>query len=358
MAGLGQDGIGVMPHHCPGACQLPFKANSDRRHRIPRQRHRVTNWPAYEAGLRARGSLTVWFTYEAGLRARGSLTVWFTAEAVEAWKAEPRTTRGGQPRYSTLAITTALTLRAVFHLALRQTEGLIGSILALLGLDLAVPDHTTLSRRAETLEVPRPRCGGEPVHLLVDSTGLKLCGHGEWLAEKHGTRRRRSWKKLHLATDADTGHIVASELTDKDADDGSQTGPLLDRMDGPVTSFTGDGAYDRDDVYAAVAARHPDAAVIVPPRSSAVPSDMAEAAPTQRDQHLRVIAERGHMGWQRASGYNWRALVESDVARWKRVIGDGLRSQTDGRQATEVAIAADVLNRMLELGRPEYVRIA
>jgi hypothetical protein len=151
---------------------------------------------------------------------------------------------------------------------------------------------------------------------------------------------------------------VAAALTDKDADDGSQAGPLLDRTDGPVASFTGDGAYDRDDVYAEVAARHPDAAVVVPPRSSAVPSDTAETAPTQRDAHLRCIAERGRMGWQKAPGYNWRALVESDVARWKCVIGDGLRSRTDGRQATEVAIAAGVLNRMLELGRPEYVRIA
>jgi hypothetical protein len=321
---------------------LPFKALAARRHHIPKQKHRVTNWAEYDAGLRA----------------RGSLTVWFTPEAIEAWSAEPRTGRGGQPRYSSLAITTALTLRAVFRLALRQTEGLIGSILRLLGLDLAVPDHSTLSRRAETLEVPRPRCGGEPVHLLVDSTGLRLCGPGEWLMEKHGTKRRRAWKMLHLATDADTGHIVASVLTDKDADDGSQVGPLLDRVDGSVASFTGDGAYDRDNVYAEVAARHPDAVVVVPPRSSAVPSGTAKTAPTQRDAHLRCIAERGRMGWQRASGYNWRALVEADIARWKRVIGDGLRSQTDGRQATEVAIAADLLNRMLDLGRPEYVRIA
>src|ERR687894_3178654 len=139
---------------------MPLKANQDRRHRIPKQRHRVTNWPAYEAGLRA----------------RGSLTVWFTAEAIDAWRAEPRTARGGQPRYSALAITTALTLRAVFRLALRRTEGLIGSVLRLLGLDLAVPDHATLSRRAETLEVQRLRSSTEPVHLLVDSTGLKLCG--------------------------------------------------------------------------------------------------------------------------------------------------------------------------------------
>src|SRR5215211_7120665 len=321
---------------------MPFKSNADRRHRIPRQRHRVTNWPAYEAGLRA----------------RGSPTVWFTAEAVEAWRAEPRAGRGGQPRYSPLAIPTALTLRAVFRLALRQTEGLVASVLRLLGLDLAVPDHSTLSRRAETLEVARLRCGGAPVHLLVDSTGLPLCGAGEWLIEKHGTKRRRAWKMLHLATDADTGHIVASVLTDKDADDGLQVGPLLDRTDGSVASFTGDGAYDRDDVYAAVAARHPEAAVVVPPRANAVPSEAAEATPTQRDAHLRCIAECGRMGWQKASGYNWRALVEADIARWKCVIGGELRSRTDGRQATEVAIAANALNRMLDLGRPAYVRIA
>ena len=133
---------------------MPFKINAARRHHIPKQRHRVTNWPAYKAGLRA----------------RGSLTVWFTAEAVEAWRAEPRAGRGGQPRYSPLAITTALTPRAVFRLALRQTEGLIGSVLRLLGLDLPVPDHSTLSRRAETLAVARPRCGRAPVHLLVDSS--------------------------------------------------------------------------------------------------------------------------------------------------------------------------------------------
>jgi hypothetical protein len=136
---------------------VPFKAKAACRRHIPKQRHRVTNWAAYDAGLRA----------------RGSLTVWFTPEAIAAWAAAPRTTRGGQPSYSDLAITTALTLRAVFRLALRQTEGLIGSVLQLLGLDLPVPDHSTLSRRAETLRVPRPKAGSAPVHLLVDSTGLK-----------------------------------------------------------------------------------------------------------------------------------------------------------------------------------------
>ena len=125
-----------------------------------------------------------------------------------------------------------------------------------------------------------------------------------------------------------------------------------------MAALTGDGAYDRDDVYAQVGARHPEAAVIVPPRANAVPSAAAETAPTRRDAQLRCIAKRGHMGWQRASGYGWRALVESDISRWKRVVGEGLRFQTAGRQATEVAIATDMLNRMLDLGRPEYVRTA
>jgi hypothetical protein len=321
---------------------VPFKANAARRHRIPKQRHKVTNWAAYDAALRR----------------RGSLTVWFTEAAVAAWRAEPRTTPGGQPHYSALAIATALTLRAVFRLALRQTEGLIGSILHLLGLDLAVPDHTTLSRRAGTLEVPRPRPTGEPVHLLVDSTGLRLSGPGEWLLEKHGARRRRAWRKLHLAVNAETGRIEAVGLTDHATDDGSQAGSLLDQVAGPVASFTGDGAYDRGDVYGAVAERHPGAAVVVPPRRDAVPSAAAETAPTQRDRHLRLIAERGRMGWQKASGYNRRALAEAAISRYKRVIGGALRSRTDRRQATEVAIAVRVLNRMLELGRPESVRVA
>ena len=295
--------------------------------------------------------------YDAALRQRGSLTVWVTEEAVAAWRAEPRTTAGGQPWYSPLAILTALTLRAVFRFALRQTEGLIGSIIGLLGLALAVPDHSTLSRRAATLEVPRPRprSDGEPIHLLVDSTGLKLCGSGEWLLEKHGTKTRRSWRKLHIAVDADTGQIAAAALTTSDVDDASQVGALLDQVDGPIASFTADGAYDQDGVYGEVAARHPEVSVIVPPRSSAVPSDTAQTTPTMRDRHLQIMTERGRMTWQKASGYNWRALVKADISRFKQVIGDGLRSRSDGRRATEVAIAANVLNQMLELGRPEYV---
>jgi hypothetical protein len=244
----------------------------------------------------------------------------------------------------------------VFRLALRQTDGLIGSIIALHGLDLAVPHHSTLSRRAETLEVPQPWSSTRPIHLLVDSTGLRLCGPGEWLVDKHRSRTRRSWRKLHIGVDADTEQIAASTLTTNDVDDASQVGRLLDQVADPIASFTADGAYGQDGVYGEVAARHPDAAVIVPPRSSAVPSDAAETAPTRRDEHLRAIAERGRMGWQKVSGYNSRALVEAGISRFKRVIGGALRSRTDERRATEVAVAVGVLNRMLELGRPEYDR--
>ncbi len=310
-------------------------------------RHKVTNWPAYDASLRQ----------------RGSLTVWFTDEAVAAWAAEPCATRGGQPWYSPLAILTALTIRAVFRLAYRQAEGLLGSVIGLLGLALRVPDHTTLSRRAATLDMPQPRTGStgadsEPMHLLVDSTGLKLCGKGEWLLEKHGTATRRSWRTLHLGVDAGTGQIVASTLTTKDVDDASQVAPLLDQVAGPMASFTGDGAYDQDRVYASVAERHPTAAVVVPPRATAVPSDTAETAPTQRDRHLQLITEHGRMAWQRRSGYTKRARVEATMSRWKQVIGDELCAHTDERRATEVAVAVHALNRMLELGRPTYVRIA
>ena len=328
---------------------LPFKLNQDRRHHIPEQKRKVVNWREYDESLRR----------------RGSLTVWFSDAAIRAWKALPRPGRGGRPEYSDLAILTALTFKAVFRLAYRQTEGVIGSVISLLGLALAVPDHSTLCRRAETLEVPRPKphgagaAGGtEPLHLLVDSTGLKLIGAGEWLVEKHGTKRRRSWRKMHLGVDADTGRIVAVSLTERDEDDAAQIGPLLGHVAEPVASVTADSAYDRERVYAGVAERHPEAAVIVPPCSTAVPSATAETAPTRRDRHLRLIAEKGRMGWQKASGYNARARVEAAISRYKRVLGDGLRSRTERRRAVEVDVGVLALNRMLDLGRPNYVRVA
>ena len=158
--------------------------------------------------------------------------------------------------------------------------------------------------------------------------------------------------------DANTGQIVASVLTGPEADDSAQVGPLLDQLMGPIASFTGDGAYDQEGVYASVAARCPEAAIIVPPRSTAVPSQTAETEPTQRDQHLQLIATKGRMGWQKTSGYNKRARAEAMIGRYKPVVGDILRSRTDQRRMTEVTIAVSALNRMLEFGRPNSVRVS
>ena len=320
---------------------MPHKYNAERRHRIPKARYKVTNWRDYEAGLRQ----------------RGSLTIWFTEEAIAAWRAAPRTTPGGQARYSDLAVETALILRTVFHQPLRQTEGLVGSLLGLMGLDLPVPDHSTLSRRSRTLAVA-PQAASGPLHLLVDSTGVKLSGPGEWLVEKHGTQRRRAWRKLHLAVDAKTGTIVASTLTSKEVDDAAELGALLDQVDDPLAAVIADGAYDQDRVYDGVAEHSAEAAVIVPPRATAVLSPSADTDPTQRDCHIQAIAEQGRMGWQKTSGYNARAGAEGAMSRYKRIIGDTLRSHSRPAQEVETRIAVTVLNRMLDLGRPESVRAA
>ncbi|GAC1045955.1 hypothetical protein thsrh120_59600 [Rhizobium sp. No.120] len=200
---------------------MPFKPNASRRHRIGKMKFKVTNWAEYEAGLRR----------------RGSLMLWMTPEALSSWQAPKRTTRGGQPRYSDLAIETALTLGLVFGLRLRQTEGFLTSVLTLMGLDLAVPDHTTLSRRASKRRLPdRRRKHQAPGkgHVLIDSTGLEIYGAGQWLEEKHGAKSRRNWRKLRLALDADSGDIIAHVMTDQDAGDASQVEPLLDQIDMPI----------------------------------------------------------------------------------------------------------------------------
>ena len=321
---------------------MPFKHNAACRHRIPKQRHRVTNWPAYEAGLRR----------------RGDLTFWLDEAALAGWQAPRRTTPGGQPRYSDLAIELVLTLRLVFHLALRQAEAHSRSVLALLGLELAIPDHTTLSRRGRRFAGRQPRTVPHdgPVHLVLDSTGLQLFGQGEWDAEKHG-RRRRQWRKLHLGVDAGTGKIAAHVLSEGHADDAVQAPGLLGQVEGHIATVTADGAYDSDTVYQAAACRlEPPLDVVIPPRASAVPSTDDPAAQTPRDRHIQLIAERGRMAWQRATGYGRRSLVETTMSRYKHLIGPRLRARTLRGQQGEVAIAVAVLNRMIQTAKPVSVR--
>jgi hypothetical protein len=319
---------------------MPYKFNESRRHKIPKARYRVTNWPEYDAALMR----------------RGSLTLWFTEEAVEAWHAPVTGERGGQPVYSALAIETGLALRLVFHQPLRQTEGLLRSIAAVLHVDIRIPDHTTLSRRSGGLMIlPNRVDRDEPLHLVVDSTGLKIYGEGEWLDQKHGVRSRRRWRKLHVGIDADKHEIVASELTPDDVGDVSQVPELLDQIDAPIASMTADGAYDSAAVYHAVAERDPEAAIIIPPRCTAVTD---ETATTQRNGHLATIAKHGRMSWQRISGYNRRSLAETGVYRYKTIIGRRLRARTLPNQRTEAKIGCNVLNRMTRLGMPVSARIA
>jgi transposase len=242
----------------------------------------------------------------------------------------------------------------VFHQPLRQTEGLLRSIADLLGVDIAIPDHTTLSRRGGGLTILLKLDHAEPLHLLVDSTGLKIYGEEEWLDQKHGIRSRRRWRRLHLGVDAVTHEIVTSELTPDDVGDVSEIPALLDQIDAEVASMTADGAYDGEAIYDAVAERHPEAAVIILPRATAVPN---ESTTTQRDRHIAGIEEYGRMGWQRRSGYNRRSLVETAMYRYKTIVGRRLRARTLPNQRTETKIGCNVLNRMTTLGMPATVRI-
>ena len=323
---------------------MPFKHNASRRHRIGKMKFKVTNWAEYEAGLRR----------------RGSLTLWVTPEALSSWHAPKRTTRGGQSRYSDLAIETALTLGLVFGLRLRQTEGLLTSLLKLMGLDLAVPDHTTLSRRAGKPRVSDMRAadripGNGPVHVLIDSTGLQLYGAGQWLEEKHGVKSRRSWRKLHVALDADSGDIIAHVMTDQEAGDASQVEPLLDQIDMQIGQYTADGAYDGNPTYDTVTRHSPEAAVVIPPRANALERPDSDC-PSQRDRHIAAINAYGRMKWQVATGYGRRSLVETAIGRYKLIIGRRLRARSFAAQQTEVALSCTVLNRMLACARPKSVR--
>ncbi|MFS8050678.1 IS5 family transposase [Rhizobium sp. BR 314] len=323
---------------------MPFKHNSSRRHRIGKMKFKVTNWAEYEAGLGR----------------RGSLTLWMTPEALSSWQAPKRTTRGGQPRYSDLAIETVLTLGLAYGLRLRQTEGFITSVLKLIGLNLAVPDHTTLSRRANKPRASNRRLGDSipekgPIHVLIDSTGLQVYGAGQWQEEKHGVKSRRGWRKLHLALDAGSGDIIAHVMTDQNTGDASQVEPLLDQVDMPIGQFTADGAYDGEPTYSAVARHSADAAVIIPPRGNAVGRQQDDPT-SQRNQHIATINADGRMTWQAATGYSKRSLVETAIGRYKSIIGRRLRARSFAAQQTEVAIGCAVLNRMLACARPKSVR--
>ena len=307
--------------------------------------------PKYKTKYRVQN----WAAYEKSLRCRGDLTVWFDEGAIGAWNATSSGLPGGQRRYSDLAILTALTLRTVYHLALRQTEGFVASLIGLMGLELETPDHTTLSRRSGTLEVPKfvGRHDG-PIHLVIDSTGLKIVGDGEWHAYKHrSSNKRRSWRKLHLAV-RDGGFIEASVLTDSRADDSTVGEDLLEKLVVPVASFRGDGAYDSRAFYAALGrAGTPDIDIVIPPRRKASPSRPVEGTWQQRNEAIDRIEQVGRRQWRKESGAHQQARAENGMFRYKRIVGDHLRARTFERQKREAMIGVNIVNRMTVLGMPE-----
>ncbi len=323
---------------------MPHPVNQSRRHPFPKMRYRVKNWGEYDQALQN----------------RGSLTVWVTPEAIAAWRAPPTGQRGRSPLYSNLAIETGHLLRLALGRPWRQTEGLLRSVVTLLGVSLAVPHHTTFSRRSTGLPLTTSLTpSSEPVQVVLDSTGLKIYGAGEWQREKHGERGRRTWRKLHLAVNPDSREIPASELTTKEMGDLSMVGPLLDQIPDAITSVVADGAYDAEPVYRAVTERQPHSppAVIIPPRVTAVPSPTAETMPSPRDRHLQSIQEKGRRAWQKAVGYGKRSLVETAMFRYKTLIGPMLRSRKFAAQKVEARVACSVINRMTELGMPVSQRI-
>lgn len=310
----------------------------------PKELYRVRNWSEYDRALVN----------------RGSLTIWISDDAIEKWKPEGTKQRGGQQEYSDFAITTALTLKEVFHLTNRGTEGFIGSIFQIMGVGLSVPDHTTLSRRGKDLKVSLPKRKKVAVHLVVDSTGLKIYGEGEWKMRKHGKSKRRTWRKLHLCVDRESGEIEAVILSEAGLSDAEAALSMLDDIDQPIADYSADGAYDQRAVYAGVQNHSPDCQINIPPRKNARiwQHGNCKAPPHPRDENLRYIRRHGRHAWKQDSKYHQRSLSETAMFRIKTIFGDHLSTRLMDTQCTQALIRCRALNVMTQLGMPESYRVA
>lgn len=297
--------------------------------------YRVTNWPEYDRALVRRGSLTIWFD-EAFLQDR--------------WRPVPTGKRGAPFQYSDTAIPALLTLKAVFDLPYRRVEGLAGSIVQLMGVRLSIPDPTLMSRRAKTLTVQIPRQSRRgPIGVVVDSTGLKVYGAGEWKVRQHGAGKRPTWRKVHLAVDADIQDVLAVEVTTEQWTDSEVFAGLLEQIADPIGHVRADGAYDTHGVYAAAGERG--AQVTIPPRVNAVPW----VPEHPRTQALAAIAAQGVAAWKTAVGYHRRSLAENAMYRFKQLFGDHWASRQFETQVTEVQVRVAALNVMTYLGMPVSV---
>ena len=293
--------------------------------------YKTRNWPAYNEALKRRGSLTLWF------------------DPAMTWEAAPTGKRGRQPDYSDAAIQTCLTMKVLFGMALRQTTGFVDSLLRLIGVDWAVPDFSTLSRRQKTLKVNIPYRGSDgPLHLLVDSTGIKVEGEGEWNARKHGGIKRRVWRKIHIGIDEKSLEIRAAEFTTSDIGDAPM---LLDQIppDQEIATVTADGAFDTRKCHDAIAARG--AAAIIPPRKNAKPWKPDTAGAIARNEILRTSKRVGRTIWRRWSGYHRRSRAETKM-HCVKLLGQRLSARDFDRQVAELQVRVAVLNGFTALGIP------
>jgi IS5 family transposase len=299
-----------------------------------------------------------WREYNQALVRRGSLTVWVDQASLDTWVYQGPAQWGGQYVYSDTAIQCLLTIRAVFHLPLRATQGMAQSVFELMGLELGVPHYSTLSRRAADLEVDLARKSKGPLHLVLDSTGLKVYGEGEWKVRKHGYSKRRTWRKLHLAIDATSHEIQAVAVTEAKVDDAEEVDHLLEPIDREVARAAADGAYDKRKVYRVLEPRTD--RILIPPRKDARiwRHGNSSGPPLARDENLRQIRRVGRRAWKREAGYHIRSLAETGVFRLKTIFGGHLASRRPGCQVTEGAIRGRALNIMTHLGMPDSYKVA
>ena len=295
-----------------------------------------------------------WAQYNKALVKRGSLTLWFEEESIKKWhKAGKKKGRGRPPKYADIAIQCMLTLKSVFNLPLRATQGLVASLIEWLLLPIEAADYSTVCRRQKKLEIPLiKRNQNEPLHGVFDSTGLKVFGEGEWKVRQHGYSKRRTWRKLHLGIDEASGEIIASVITTNDFGDGEVLSDLLEQIDSPLSQASADGAYDSFENYELLSERG--AKITIPPRENAKihQHGNCKASPLVRDEIVRAIRKLGRAEWKRQSGYHRRSLAETTMFRFKKIFGDNLRAILFENQAAEAFIKCNVLNKMTSLGMP------
>ena len=292
-----------------------------------------------------------WAHYNKALVARGSLTLWVDAKALDTWLSTNHAPRRGRQRlYADAAIVCSLMLREVYHLPLRATEGLIRSLVRLLDITLPVPDYSTICRRARHLSIELAAHHSQKIkHLVIDSTGLKLYGEGEWKVKMHGWAKHRTWRKLHLAMDGESQQVLAALITHKEVVDPRVLPRLLKQVEVPGARILADGAYDSRQCYQAIYERG--AHAIIPPRKGSVL--WSDAYLRQRNANLRGVQKLGANGWKRQMNYHRRSLVETAIFRLKTIFTDKLRAREVARQRTEVLIRCRALNRMTGLGMPD-----